>query len=63
MGRKVGERFKRYGTYVHLSLIHVDAWQKPRQFCRAIILQLKKRNTFQIEKKIKTIFKKVVLGS
>ena len=34
-------RFKREGTYVYLWLIHVDVWQKPTQFCKAIILQLK----------------------
>ena len=37
----VGERVKREGTYVYLWLIHVDVWQKPTQFCKAIILQLK----------------------
>ena len=28
-------------TYVYLWLIHVDVWQKPTQYCKAIILQLK----------------------
>ena len=28
------------GTYVYLWLIHVDVWQKPTQYCKAIILQL-----------------------
>jgi len=42
MGRKVGERFKKEGTYVHLWLIHVDVLQKPTQFCKEIILQLKR---------------------
>ena len=41
MGWKVGKRFKREGTYVYLQLIHVDVWQKPTQYCKAIILQLK----------------------
>ena len=27
------------GTWV--NLIHVDVWQKPTQYCKAIILQLK----------------------
>ena len=27
--------------HVHLRLIHVDVWQKPTQYCKAIILQLK----------------------
>ena len=29
------------GTHVHLWLIHVDVWQKPPQYCKVIILQLK----------------------
>ena len=41
MGRDVGGRFKREGTYVYLWLIHVDVRQKPTKFCKAIILQLK----------------------
>ena len=41
MGRKMGGRFKREGTYVYLWLIRVDVWQKPSQYCKVIILQLK----------------------
>ena len=41
MGRETGGRFKREGTYVYLWLIHANVWQKPTQFCKAIILQLK----------------------
>ena len=33
-------KFKREGTYVYLWLIHADVWQKPTQYCKAIILQL-----------------------
>ena len=40
MGTEVGGNFNREGTYV-LWLIHVDVWQKPTQYCKAIILQLK----------------------
>ena len=42
-GRKweVGGRRKREGTYIYLWLIHVDIWQKPTQYYKAIILQLK----------------------
>ena len=29
------------GTYVYLWLIHVDVWQKPTQYGKAIILQFK----------------------
>ena len=43
MGWKEGGRFKKEGTYVYLWLIHVDVWQKPTQYCKVIILQLKKR--------------------
>ena len=43
MGWEVGGRFKWEGTYVYLWLIHVDVWQKPTQFCKAIIRQLKKK--------------------
>ena len=35
------ERFRREETYVYLWLIHVDVCQKPTQFCKATILQLK----------------------
>ena len=40
MGREVGWRFKREGTCVYLWLIHVDVWQKPARYYKAIILQL-----------------------
>ena len=39
----VGRRFKREGTHVFLWLIHVDVWQKLMQYCKATILQLKKK--------------------
>ena len=41
MGWDVGGRLKREGTYAYLWLIHVDIWQKPTQYCKAIILQIK----------------------
>ena len=31
--------------------MHVDVWQKPTQYCRAIILQLKNKNFFKLLKK------------
>ena len=34
-------------TYVYLWLIHVDVWQKPTQYCKAIILELKINNFFK----------------
>ena len=45
--REVRGRFKREGTYVYLWLIQVDVWQKPTQFCKAIILQLKNNKCFK----------------
>ena len=30
-----------WGTHVHTWLIHVNAWQKPLQYCKVISLQLK----------------------
>ena len=41
VGWEMGGRLKREGTYVFLWLVHVDVWQKPIQYCKAIILQLK----------------------
>ena len=29
------------GTHVHAWLTHVNVWQKPPQYCKAISLQLK----------------------
>ena len=43
---EIGEGFRREGIYVYLWLIHVGVWQKPTQYCKAIILQLK-INTFE----------------
>ena len=37
----VGGRKYTYGWPVYLWLIHADAWQKPTQYCKAMILQLK----------------------
>ena len=42
MGKEVGRTFKREGTYVYLWMTHVEVWQKPTQYFKAIILQLKK---------------------
>ena len=38
---KVGGKFKREGTYVYLWLVHADVWQRPTEYGKAIILQLK----------------------
>ena len=43
MRREMGGRFKTEGMYVYLWLIYVDVWQKTTKFCKAIILQLKKK--------------------
>ena len=47
-GVRWGGRFKREGTYVYLWLMHVDVWQKTTEFCKAIILQFKKKFFFDI---------------
>ena len=39
--RMGGGKFKPEGPYVCLWLIHVGVWQKPTQYCKTIILQLK----------------------
>ena len=44
-------------TYVYLWLIHVDVWQKPTQYCKAIIVQLKINLKSKSKKKNKN-FKK-----
>ena len=41
-GGEGGERgVQERGAHVYLWLIHVDVWQKPSQYCKVIILQLK----------------------
>ena len=42
MGWEPGGRFKRDGPCEYLWLIHVDVWQKPTQYYKVIILQLKR---------------------
>ena len=54
-----GGRFRREGTYVDLWVIYVGVWQKPTQYCKAIVLQLKinlkKKGCSFIKKKKKRI--------
>ena len=40
-GEGGGRRVQDEGTHVHPWLIHVGTWQKPSQYCKGIILQLK----------------------
>ena len=40
----VGGRFKRVRTCIYLWVIHVDVWQKPTQYYKTVILQLKNNN-------------------
>ena len=54
MGKEVGGSFKSEGTYVNLWMIHVDAWQKATQFCKATFFQLK-NNLKNIKKKSRNI--------
>ena len=50
IGWDVQGRFKMEGTYVYLWLIRVVIQQKPTQYCKAIIFQLK------INKFLKVLF-------
>ena len=40
-GEGGGRQVQDGGIQVHSWLIHVDVWQKPPQYCKVIILQLK----------------------
>ena len=41
MGREGAGMFMREGTWVNLWLIHIDICWKPKQYCKAVILQSK----------------------
>ena len=41
-----GREAQEGGYYVYLWLIHVDGWQKPTQYSKAITLQLKTNKYF-----------------
>ena len=56
---EVGERFKGEGTYICLWLIHADVRQKPTQYCKAIIPQIKIN---ELKKEIYAGFPNVVYG-
>ena len=43
IGREMGGRPWREGTWVYLWVILVDVWQETTKFCKAIIVQLKKK--------------------
>ena len=45
----MGGRFKRESTQVYPWLIHVDVWQKPVQYSKAIMHQLKINKFFRKE--------------
>ena len=36
-----GRRAQEEGTHVYLWLVHTDVWQKPSQYCKVIIFQVK----------------------
>ena len=37
------------GIDLNLWLIHVDVWQRPTQYCRATVLQLKKKKKQKVK--------------
>ena len=41
MSWEVGKTFKREGTYVYPWLIHVDIWQKPKEYCNYLSIKNK----------------------
>ena len=43
----MGEGFRIRGTHVYLWPIHANVWQKPSQYYKVIILQLKYINQFK----------------
>jgi len=45
--REMGRRFRRERTYVYLWLIHVDVWQKPTQYWKAISSNKKRKKMKQ----------------
>ena len=47
------------GTHAHSRLIHVNVWQKPSQYCKLIVLQLKLINLKKKHKKTKTVASKL----
>ena len=59
----VGRKFKREGTYVYLWLIHVDIWQKPTQYYKVIILQLRIKTMATTEADKGNQARKTVQGS
>ena len=46
---EVEGRTKREGAYAYLWLIQVDVWQKPVQYCKAKIFQLKINKYLKID--------------
>ena len=44
VGRDVGKGFRVRVTHVYLWAVHVNVWQKPSQYCKVIILQVKEIN-------------------
>ena len=58
MGWERGGSLRREGTYVYLCRIHAAVWQKPIQYCKAIILQLK----LNLKKKFKKQYMNIYLN-
>ena len=51
----MGGRFKREGTYVYLWLVHVDVWQKPIQYYKAVVVQLKINKILKVSIKLQPV--------
>ena len=48
MGVGLGGRLEREGTYVYLKPIHLVVQEKLTQYCKATILQLKKKELTEL---------------
>ena len=48
----VGGRFRMEGTYIYLWLTHVDVWQKPTQYSKAIVFKFKANKFKKIKKRL-----------
>ena len=62
MGREMGGRSRREGTWVYLWLILIDVWQKTTKFCKAITPQLKKKKKKRIHLAMQGTWVRSLLG-
>ena len=49
VGERLGGRLKKQRIYVYLEWTHIVVQQKLTQYCKAVILQRKKRDTLKVK--------------